>query len=114
MQNIFHVNSLNDKGLQLNATWDGKVCKFALSNISNKDIALGDITLLRANMPFSKDTDTYKQGYISPAYFTEPRYSKYFRKYGIYEYVVFAKEGSIKDGLVEFRYDKILAKDRVY
>ena len=68
----------------------------------------------KGNMPFSKDTDTYKQGYISPAYFTEPRYSKYFRKYGIYEYVVFAKEGSIKDGLVEFRYDKILAKDRVY
>ena len=63
MQNIFHVNSLNDKGLRLNATWDGKVCKFSVSNISNEDISLGDITLLRANMPFSKDTKVYGEGF---------------------------------------------------
>ncbi len=62
MKEIFKVNKL-ENGLVLDASWNGNVCSFSVTNISDKEQRLGDIILLTANMPFSADTRFYGEGY---------------------------------------------------
>lgn len=62
MKELFKVNKL-ENGLVLDASWNGNVCSFSVTNISDKEQRLGDIILLTADMPFSADTRFYGEGY---------------------------------------------------
>ena len=62
MKNIFKINKL-ENGLMLNGKWDGNICSFSITNTTDKEQKIGDITLLAADMPFSADTKFYGEGY---------------------------------------------------
>lgn len=65
-------------------------------------------------MPYSKDEGILRFGYLNPTEFAMGKFVKYFKKYAIYEYVVYVKEGNIKDGVVKFLLTEALSKERVY
>ena len=63
MKNIFRLNTFCADGLKLEAEWNGNICDLTLSNVSDKDALVGDITLFSADMPYSPDTEFYAEGY---------------------------------------------------
>ncbi len=63
MKNIFKLNNSLGSSLVLNAKWDGCVCDITLTNNSDKEQKIGDITIFEADMPFAPDTEFYGEGY---------------------------------------------------
>ncbi len=63
MKNIFKLNSTINNNLELNCKWNGNTCDITLTNKSEKEQSLGDITLFTATMPFAPDTEFYGEGY---------------------------------------------------
>lgn len=63
MQRIFKLNETPSEGLRLAAEWKGSLCELTLTNVSERPIPMGDLTLFTAEMPFSPDTEFYGEGY---------------------------------------------------
>ena len=62
MKNIFNLNS-KQKNLTLAQQWNGNICDLTVTNNSDTEQRLGDITLFTAKMPFTPDTEFYGEGY---------------------------------------------------
>jgi len=62
MKEYFKLNTALD-GMCLNAKWKGDVCEIILTNVTDADISVGDITIFEADNPFSADTEFYGEGY---------------------------------------------------
>ena len=45
------------------AKWEKNTCALTLTNCTDKELSIGDITLFEAEMPFSADTEFYGEGY---------------------------------------------------
>ena len=63
MKNIFKLNSNLDNGLILNSKWNGNTCDITLTNNSDSEQIIGDITLFTAEMIYPKDTEFYGEGF---------------------------------------------------
>ena len=62
MKEYFKLNTAFD-GMRLNAKWTGDVCVLTLTNCTDREITVGDLTLFEAKMPFSADTEFYGEGF---------------------------------------------------
>ena len=63
MENFFKVNTSPCNGLRLDESRQGSVCRFTITNESDRPQRIGDITLLSAKMMFTPDTEFYGEGY---------------------------------------------------
>ena len=63
MKSIFELNKEPQRGIILNCTWNESTCDITLTNNSQAEQELGDITIFSAKMPFSPDTDFYGEGF---------------------------------------------------
>ena len=62
MKNAFNLGLL-ENGLKLNCEWNNNICNITLTNNSEHNQQIGDLTLLFAKMPFSSDTEFYGEGF---------------------------------------------------
>lgn len=63
MKSLFKINKNLPNGLILNYKWNGSVCDLSLTNTSDFDQKIGDITLFSMDMPFTPETEVYGEGY---------------------------------------------------
>lgn len=63
MNNLFKLNSFLDNGMRLDATQDGCLYRITLTNCTDYEQEIGDITLFTADMIFSPDTRFYGEGF---------------------------------------------------
>ena len=61
MKHIF--NEVTKRDYTLTYEWNGNACNIFLTNTTEEEITLNDITVLVAKMPYAPDTDFYGEGY---------------------------------------------------
>ena len=50
-------------GLVINYNRNGNICDLSLTNTSDKNVKVGDLTVCSTNMPFAPDTKFFGEGY---------------------------------------------------
>lgn len=95
MRHIFKLNQFNN-GLRLYANWSGNLCDLTLTNNSDKEQKIGDLTLFSADMIFPSDTKIYGEGYnMLSQYNGTVKESKLFASFSDYDHYKLYKPDGI-------------------
>ena len=95
MKQLFKLNT-SIEGMKLDAKWSGNVCFLTVTNCTDKELPLGNITLFYADMPFAPDTECYGEGYNMLAqYGGTIKDIKFLGSYSDYDHYKFYKPDGI-------------------
>ena len=95
MKQLFKLNT-SIEGMKLDARWSGNTCSLTVTNCTDKELPLGDITLFYADMPFAPDTECYGEGYNMLAqYGGTIKTVKFLGSYSDYDHYKFYKPDGI-------------------
>lgn len=91
MKNRFNLNSFSN-GMHLNAKWTDNLCDLTITNNSENELPIGDLTLFTADMMFSPDTKIYGEGYnMLSQYNGTVKKAKLFASFSDYDHYKFYK-----------------------